>query len=86
MYKTKENFLYWKEGHVLTADEEKQFNNHIPAWLENHHIGEAMPEPKPEPEVKFDLNGDGKFDDKDVKIAAQVMRAKQLKSIKKKKK
>jgi len=78
MYKTKEDFLYWGEGYVISKDEEEQFKDNIPTWLKNQHIeqiGDDNGLQGQKKEISLDLDNDGDIDGDDAKIASKVMNA-----------
>ena len=68
MYKAKCDFLWYLKGKEV-PEQDVEDN---PNWLRFVEVvGESKPKPKKS--SIFDLNGDGKFDKKDVKIAAKAM-------------
>ena len=81
MYKTREVFLYWGEGYILTKEEEDKFKDNIPNWLKANHIEQfgddsnELQRQEKTKEVSLDLDGDGDIDGDDAKIASKVMNA-----------
>lgn len=65
MYIAKETFLYYKKGEKIPDDLIEQYPNWLP-------YVELMGEPEPLKD-KYDLNNDGKVDNKDGKIASKVL-------------
>ena len=69
-YKVKENFLIFRQGEVISEETMPvEYREYLPMYLSKGHIEEMGKEEKPD----FDFNKDGKVDEKDVKLGAQIM-------------
>ena len=74
-YLVKEDFLIFKHKTIISDDDiPLEYAVYLDMYLAEGYIEESKPKKaKVDEPVDFDFNGDGKFDKKDVKLAAKAM-------------
>ena len=73
-YKVPEDFLIFKHGTIISEEDiPEPYKSHISMYLEEGHLVDSKPKVGVPEEPSLDFNGDGVFDEKDVKLGAKAM-------------